>query len=105
MPRFDVFDLGEVLVLDAQPDLFASLHTRIVVPLRPVAELRGELMPRLTPTLRVKSKRYIMSTSELTTIPTSRLAKPLANLENEQRAIIDALDFLVHGFRRPQPQG
>lgn len=99
MPRFDVFDLGGVLALDVQPDLLAGMQTRIVAPLKPATGHPVESVQPLMPTLRVRSKTYVMSTAELTAVPCSRLGKPLANLDDQKRAIIDALDFMVHGFR------
>lgn len=100
MARFDVYriDGPASLVIDVQADLHSDLHSRVVVPLLPAAEVSGEWMPRLRPRIQMLAQDYILCTPEIAAIPTSELGQRLANLEDQRSVIIDSIDFLLQGF-------
>jgi toxin CcdB len=99
MARFDVLKFGpNLLVLDVQTELLASLQSRVVVPLRPVSHLPSEPLPRLRPSLRILGDTYLLGTPEIGAVPVSQLGECVANLEDQREVIVDAIDFLLQGF-------
>lgn len=101
MARFDVYSLsGSVpYVIDVQAELFSTLNTRIVVPLRPVPSSSAPtLLSRLNPEFTIEGGAYYMSTPELSAISVGRFGPRITNFEHQRQDIIDALDFLLQGF-------
>ena len=102
MARFDVFRFSSKaapLVVDVQSNILSDLASRVVIPLAPVAKASKEELPRLKPRLRIAGKDYVLMTTDIAALPTTRLGDFVGNIEDEHRdAISNALDFLFVGF-------
>lgn len=102
MARFDVYHLRETpsaLALDVQADLFDSLRTTIIVPLRRKSQHRDPEQPRLNPTVRIGNEDYVMLTTDMGVLQRARLGNQIANVEAQYRdTITSAIDFLLSGF-------
>jgi toxin CcdB len=85
-------------LLDIQNDLLENLETRVVVPLRPTAAVRGKRLRTLTPVLEIEGKSYLMLTPQLAGIGKSEIGTPIARVEQYRFDIIAAIDFLVTGI-------
>lgn len=102
MARFDVYPnprrsvVHAPYLLDIQCDW---LHTglRVVVPLvRP--EYHGPPMKKLNPVVQVDGKSFVVSPTEIGSVPESELRKPVENLAADRDALTSALDFLFQGY-------
>lgn len=83
-------------LLDVQSDL-VDTGSRLVVPL--VREKRfGERYTRLNLTFTIANTAVVASTSDLAAVPASELREPIADLHEEQSAIMGAIDFLLYGY-------
>lgn len=100
MARFDVFAFSKSIpfVLDVQADLLSGLNTRVVVPLLPVAQSGTEVLERLKPLITIKGQDYVLMTTDIATLPVSRLGVRIESIEQNRQRVIDALDFLFQGF-------
>ena len=99
MARFDVYARpgGAGYVLDVQADVLSGLNTRIVVPLLPLAEA-PEPAKRLNPAFEVGSEPHVMVTQFMAAVPRGLLRSPVANLAEQDSAIMAALDMALVGF-------
>jgi toxin CcdB len=99
MARFDVHrnPAGPGYLLDCQADILADLSTRLVVPLLPpdVAPLPSR---RLNPRLFVHEQEVVMMTHFAASVPRSALNEPVASLDDEHDAIMNAFDMLLTGY-------
>jgi len=86
------------LLLEVQHDLLASLATTVVVPLRPVAAMKGATLRTLTPVVEVEGREYVLVTPELAGVPRKALGAPFTNIEAQRSAVMAALDLLVSGI-------
>ena len=105
MARFDVHanpgaSAGSTpYLLDVQSDLLDGLDSRMVIPLRHVAQFAKVKLPsRLMPVLRVGDEDYLLETPKLGAVPRRILKAPVASLRHEQTQITAALDFLFQGY-------
>ena len=81
-------------LLDIQNDLLSMLHSRVVVPLAVgVTPVR-----HLNPVFEIDGNKYIMSTTEIASVPLSMCSEKVTNISHERETIIDALDFMINGF-------
>lgn len=84
-------DLAVVL----QDDTVAYLTTRIVAPLIEIgAEAEAD---KMTPAVEIGDTRYVIATHLATTIPVRNLGTLVANLEDHDRAIRNAIDLVFFG--------
>lgn len=86
------------LLLEVQHDLLASLATTVVVPLRPVAAMKGALLRTLTPVLEVDGREYVLVTPELAGVPRKALGTAVTSIEAQRGAVMAALDLLITGI-------
>ncbi len=102
MAQFDLFRHAKPqrypYVLDVQADLLRELVTRIVVPLMPVARLRGKPVSRLNPVTVVDGKPHVILFQELAAFPASELGDPVASLRAQRGELIAAIDLLFTGI-------
>lgn len=102
MAQFDVYPTpypGAPLVLDIQSDFLEHLATRVVVPLEPAGVSQDALLTRLQPVIDVKGTAFMLNMPEISNLPASELKTPLLSLASSHRQVVlDALDFLTHGF-------
>lgn len=99
MAKYDVCASpgGNSYVIDVQADLLDGLNTRVVVPLRPLAQAPLPAR-RLNPVFQIGSKPHVMVTQYLAAVPVSELGKPVANLSAHFDEITNALDMVFIGF-------
>lgn len=100
MAQFDVHPLTQpdICVIDVQSDLLSDLHSRAVIPLRLYDKTRPQNLGRLKPILTILDKDYVLFTTEIGYLKTKHLKPAIANLEDQRATIIQAIDFLIHGF-------
>jgi toxin CcdB len=102
MAKFDIYQTpypGAPLVLDIQSDFLEHLATRAVVPLEPAGTSQDALLTRLQPVVDVKGTAFVLNMLEISNLPASELKTPLLSLAGTHRQLVlDALDFLTHGF-------
>ncbi|MBA4161379.1 MAG: CcdB-like protein [Novosphingobium sp.] len=98
MAQFDVHRLGSgMLVLDCQSDAVSDIvSTRFVVPLFD-PDAVPQVIKNLHPLLRLHDGSVLMATPLATAIPAKDLPPPIASLESQRYAILNALDFLISG--------
>lgn len=85
-------------LLDIQTDLIADLGTRVVVPLYPVARMKGAVLQTLTPVFTIEGKAYVMMTPQLAGIPVKELGPVVADLAARRAEIVAAVDLLITGI-------
>ncbi|WJY18083.1 CcdB family protein [Alteriqipengyuania flavescens] len=98
MARLDVFRLknGGPLVVDCQAELLEDLKTRVVIPLLPQSEAPKPAR-NLNPVFEIEDDQFVLMTQFLAAIETSELGKKVGSLERDERAVLNALDFLLTG--------
>lgn len=104
MAQFSVYRNGDPatrkrvpLLLDIQSGLLSALGTRVVVPLYPLAAMKGRIVRTLMPTLVVEGQEYVAVMSELAGVPQKILGAAIANLSAQRGEIVAALDLLITG--------
>ena len=102
MARFDVHRSrvdDATLLLKVQADFLDHLATTVALPLRPAERVRGESDDRLKPTIEVGGEDYVVSTTEIVSLPNALFGAFLTNVEREHRdGVTRALDILFQGF-------
>jgi len=86
------------LLLDVQSDIVDVLGTRVVVPLRTKASMKGRTIRVLTPILDVEGKAYVMDTPQMAGVARSALGQRVADLSGKGDEILAAIDLLLTGF-------
>jgi len=100
--QFDVFenpdssDSLRPLIVVVQSDRLAHLRTRVVMPLIPPSQIKPA--GRLTPTVTAAGRHMVLSGSEIATIDTAFLGKPIDNIEAERDRVLGATDVLFFGI-------
>jgi len=97
MARFDIFRVGDALVLDVQADLLNDLPTRMVVPLLPKSEA-PPAKKGLNPVFRIDQAEYVLATEFAASVEKSALGTWIGSLSHCDRDIVGALDLLFTGF-------
>lgn len=101
MPRLDVHPIPgkgqDGYILDVQADLLSHLSTRAVVPLLP-EEKAPKPISELNPVFEIRSKRHVMITQAIASIPIRELSQPIASLTEHHDRVTRALDVLLLGF-------
>lgn len=86
-----------LLLLDCQSDLHKHLHTRLVVPLAPISS-DLPAASRLHPVFDIEGERWIMLTTQATSVATRDLGPVRARLQSESFTITGAIDVLLTGI-------
>lgn len=97
MARFDLYRLGDALVIDCQADLLDHLSRRVVVPLFAPDEVPVPIA-RLHPLLEVEGQTFVMATHQIASVPVRLLGKAIGSVREDQDRIAAALDMLLIGF-------
>ena len=84
-------------LLDVQSDLIETAGSRVVVPLIAI-ERAGGVIERLMPRMQVGDKPMVMDTAQIMGIPMRMLGKQVADLSQQRRVILAAIDMLTHGI-------
>lgn len=105
MARFDVYANSSrhakttPWLLDVQSDLLDELDSRVVIPLRHLADFAHlDLPQRLMPILLVSGQEFLLETPKLAAVPRRLLQHPAEPLTHERDRILAALDFLFQGY-------
>lgn len=98
MARYDVYrrEGKPGFLLACQADVLSDFDTRFVVPLLPAAQ--AERATRLHPVFEVRGGAHIMVTQLAAAVPVHVLGRPVASLDHEHHAIMNALDMLLTGY-------
>ena len=101
--QFDIFANPDPKTADTHPYLavlqsnqLRDLNTRIVAPLVPSKAIPG--FDRVTPSISIGAKRYVMDVTNLGVVPTEILKRSIGNVETERYRIIAALDLVFTGI-------
>ena len=85
-------------LLDVQCDLLRDLHSRLVVPLRPIKRYANLRLPHhLTPVFEIAGVICFMETPALAAVPSKILKTPLTSLVEHRAEITGALNFILRG--------
>lgn len=102
MARFDVHQYNSKsvpLVVVVQSEFFDGLASRVVIPLAPESDNKGEALPKLKPVIKIRNKNYILRTTDIAAVNSTDLGKFVTNIEDRHRqTITEAIDFLLQGF-------
>lgn len=83
-------------LLDVQSDLVPT-DLRVVVPLVNPSYF-GPPARTLNPTVRVQGQNYVLSPTEIGSLPRKQLGVAVADLREARPDIMAALDFMLNGF-------
>jgi toxin CcdB len=83
------------LAIVLQDDTLSHLSTRVVAPLIPVEDDMDA--DRATPAVDVVDGRYIVAVHLVTTVPTRNLGNFVVTIDDRERHIKNAIDFLFFG--------
>jgi toxin CcdB len=97
MPRFDVYQLNGMLVVDVQSNYLPAISTRLVVPLEALQNA-PQRTPRLNPILEVGDQRRVLIPQQMASIPAQQLRNKVGSLLDQSDEITDAIDVLLTGF-------
>lgn len=99
MSRYDVYATpsGHGYLLDVQADILQPLNTKAVVPLVPLSEA-PKPAKTLNPVFDIHDELHVMVTQYIAAVPVSELQNPVCSLRQRHDDIVDAIDFLFHGF-------
>ncbi|QAY77980.1 CcdB family protein [Sphingosinicella sp. BN140058] len=97
MARFDIFRMGDALVLDCQADLLSDLPTRIVVPLLP-KQKAPPAKKVLNPIFRIDQAEYVLATEFVACVDRRELGAWIGTLSHCERDVVGALNLLLTGF-------
>jgi len=86
------------LLVDVQVELLEDLQTCVVVPLSRAAAVSEFPLAYLTPALFFEGEAYVLMTPQLAGIARADLGVHAGSLEDQQRTISRALEFLFYGF-------
>ncbi len=96
MAQFDVYWLGEELIVDCQSDLLSELNSRVVVPLIP--SLRApKRAGRFNPVFTIDGDDLVMTTQFIGAVDRGQLGKAVASLADHSYEITGAIDVLTGG--------
>lgn len=96
MAQFDVYALGDGLVVDCQSDFLDHLQTRLVIPLvHP--EIVPQALGRLHPTFTVDDQTVLLATHLAGAVQTADLGPKIGSLDAQYLRVTNAIDFLIGG--------
>jgi len=96
MAKGDICRFEDGYVVDVQSDLLSDLQTRVVVPLKPIAEyaLPAE---RLNPVVRISGDNWVLLPQFIATVGLAEIGEKVGEFE-DSFALTNALDMVFHGF-------
>lgn len=97
MARFDVYRVGDDLLLDVQADSLHYLKTRLVVPLFTTEQAPQPLIDTLNPIFKFGEQGLAMMTQYAAAVPEHDLGAAIGSLTSDDHAIGRALDMLLTG--------
>jgi toxin CcdB len=97
MPRFDVYQLGGLMVVDVQTDYLPTMATRLVIPLETLQNA-PQRAPRLNPIVEVDGQRFVLIPQQMSSIPIQALRDKVGSLSGQSDDVTDAIQVLLTGF-------
>jgi toxin CcdB len=104
MAQFDVFvnpisaaQKAYPLVIAMQSNLAYDATEQIIAPLAPSDSLR-KAVGRLTPTVDINGKAYVVFVPRLRAVPTRDLARSIGSAAQSRSDLLAAIDFLFFGL-------
>ena len=94
--QFEVFKVGDTLVVDVQTDLIGLDVTRVVAPLREKGPYAS--FPLLTPEVDFDGGRWIVRVQEPASVTAGDLGRTIGRIEGGRDDILRAVDILTRGF-------
>ncbi|GAA0627953.1 CcdB family protein [Thalassospira tepidiphila] len=96
MAKGDICRFEDGYVVDVQSDLLSDLQTRVVVPLKPIAQyaLPAE---RLNPVVRISGDNWVLLPQFIATVGLAEIGEKVGEFE-DSFALTNALDMVFHGF-------
>ena len=96
MAKGDICRFEDGYVVDVQSDLLSDLQTRVVVPLKPIAEYT---MPadRLNPVIQINGDEWVLLSQFIATVGLAEIGEKVGEFE-DSFALTNALDMVFHGF-------
>ena len=88
MARFDVYQYSNKNVpylLDVQTNLLNDLNTRVVIPLVSKNKAGQEILPKLKTIIKIKRKKHILMTTDISTLTKPSIGKFITNIKNTPR--------------------
>jgi toxin CcdB len=83
-------------LLDVQSDI-VDYDLRVVVPLV-TPDYFGPRAQRLNPLIEVSGAHYVLSPTEIGSLPRAVLGTAVAEVSGARQDVLDALDFLITGY-------
>lgn len=94
--QFDLYRLGDaLLVVDLQTDLLDLTATRLVAPLRPVAD--AVALPGLTPEVDWADARHRVMIPEMAAVAGASMGRRVGAIPQARDALMRAVDILLQG--------
>ena len=84
-------------LLNVQSDIIGELHTRMVIPLVPLADFTGRPAQRLNPVITVEGGKYLVMTHEMAGVRLVQLGEAVTDVQESRQLIKGAIDFLIDG--------
>ena len=84
-------------LLNVQSDIIGELHTRMVIPLVPLADFTGRPAQRLNPVITVEGGKYLVLTHEMAAVRLAQLGEEVTEVQESRQLVKDAIDFLLDG--------
>ncbi|PWQ94600.1 CcdB family protein [Leucothrix arctica] len=85
-------------ILDVQNSVIDELSTRIVIPLGRLNDFGSQQMKTLSPVVEHDGEKFVLLTSQITSIPLRLLKKPVGSLSVMRSEIVSAIDFAITGI-------
>lgn len=96
MAKGDICQFGDGYVVDVQSDLLSDLQTRVVVPLKPLAEYTIPA-DRLNPVIRITGDDWVLLPQFIATVGLAEIGEKVGEFE-DAFVLTNALDMVFHGF-------
>ena len=84
-------------LLDIQHYLLTHLDTRVVIPLYLETTLKRNDFQRLTPSVEISGKSFLIMTTQVAGIPARYMGAQVMDISERRHEIIAAIDMLVSG--------
>ena len=103
MAQFDVYrnETGYgadiPFLIDVQADVFCDIASRIVIPLRRMADIRRPLK-HLNPIVELQDEEFVVMTQDIFNVPVSWLGDHVGSLATQRDPLIRAIDYIILGF-------
>ena len=85
-------------LIDVQTTLLTDLETRIVIPVVLKSKFGKGIINNLNPIIIINKKEYVISTQQISGIPSNQLGASICDCLLSRQEILSAIDFLITGI-------